>query len=461
LQRSLQKGKSDFTDLAGSATGAPQVGQGTVTRPKILRARSFALPRAGRYDPPMSSGVIVQEQHKGKAHVCPTWSAVTVGREGTCQFLLKSETISRKHCELYAELDGKLKVVDLSSQGTFINGQRIDKEGVAKIGDELRLGAEVRLKVIGVLDPLLPKRDQQGLLTLPQRLLPHLVILNVVGHGGAGIVYEGYDEKRRRRVAVKVLIAGGRATPELLERFKREAMLQGSLKDYPGIVRVHELGTLPDSGELFFSMEFVKGGTLRQRVKDGLSHLEGSRLMARIARAVHYAHEHGIVHRDLKPGNIMVSEEDTIRLTDFGVCKALEDTQSLTLTGVMMGTPNYMAPEQVEDAKRVGPPADVYGLGAICYHVLTGQPPFLGDDLNRMLDLVVKGEFPPPHQLDPRIDAELSGVVMRAMVTDPDRRTPTAMKLAEELEAWVKRIDPPKKVTLKLPPKSSASNSTV
>ena len=153
-------------------------------------------------------------------------------------------------------------------------------------------------------------------------------IVSLIGRGGMGSVYEAVHIHTEKRVAVKLLLAGGRATPELVERFKREAIVQGSLRDYPGIVRAYDLGTLPDTGELFFSMEFIKGDTLRQRVKAGLTRAEGVHLMARVARAVHYAHEHGVVHRDLKPGNVMVGEKGVIRLTDFGVCKALEETAS-------------------------------------------------------------------------------------------------------------------------------------
>jgi serine/threonine protein kinase len=401
----------------------------------------------------VSSVVLVQELERGTLHALATWQPVIVGRDpAACGVTLKDKHVSRQHCELYAELDGRVRVKPLSDKPTLVQGVRIPGEVHAKPGEVVTLGKDVSLGVIGVLDPFAPKRDRDGWLTLPQKLLGHLTILRIVGHGGAGLVYEAYDEALRRRVAVKLLLAGGRATPELVERFKREATLQGSLRDYPGIVRAHDFGTLPDSGELFFSMEFVKGSTLRQRVKDGLTRLEGVRLMARVARAVHYAHEKGIVHRDLKPGNVMVSDKGVIRLTDFGVGKALEDTESLTMTGVMIGTPNYMAPEQIEDAKRVGPPADVYGLGAILYHVLTGRPPFIGDDLNRMLDQVAKGDYPPPESLDPTIDAELSSICRAAMNAEMAARTQTAMALAEALEEWARRQDPPPKVSLKKPP---------
>lgn len=403
----------------------------------------------------MSSVVLLQDVERGQVHACPTWQPLIAGRDpAACAVVIKDRHVSRRHCELWAELDGRLRVRPISDKLTLVNGVRVEREAHARPGETVSLSGTVTLQVVGVLDPLAPRRDKDGWLTLPQRLLPHLIILRVVGHGGAGIVYEGWDEQARRRVAVKLLLLGGRATPELIERFKREAQLQASLRDYPGIVRVHDLGTLPDTGELFFSMEFVKGDTLRQRVKAGLPRVEGVRLMARVARAVQYAHDHGIVHRDLKPSNVLVSDKGVIRLTDFGVCKALEDQDSLTMTGVLMGTPNYMAPEQIDDAKRVGPAADVYGLGAILYHVLTGRPPFVGDDLNLMLDQVARGDYPPPEHLAPTIDPELSTICRQALRVNPRERTPSALALAEALEGWVRRFDPPKKVTLKKPPVS-------
>ena len=403
----------------------------------------------------MTAVVLVQEREKGAVHACPTWQPVVVGRDrAQCQVVIKDPHVSRRHVELYAELDGRVRVKPLSAKPTLVRGEQVKTEAHVAAGEVIVLARDTQLTVVGALDPVAPRRDKDGWLTLPQRLLPHLIILRIVGHGGAGIVYEAWDEQARRRVAEKLLLAGGRATGELVERFKREAILQGTLRDYPGIVRVYDTGTLPDTGELFFSMEFVPGDTLRHRIKEGLPRLEGMRLMARLARAVHYAHEHGIVHRDLKPGNVMVSEKGMIRLTDFGVCKALEDTESLTMTGVMMGTPNYMAPEQVDDAKRVGPQADVYALGAILYHVLTGRPPFLDDDLNRLLTAVAQGNYTPPEQLDPTIEPELSQACRAALAVEPEQRTPSARALADQLEEWIRRHDPKPKVKLR-PPKAA------
>ena len=400
----------------------------------------------------MSTTVLVQEPERGHTHACPTWVPVLVGRDPErCKIAIKDPSVSRAHCELYAEMDGRLRVKNLGKHGTWIGEARVEDTAHARAGDVLRLGPTRTLLVVGTLDPLAPQRDPQGVLNVPQRLEPHFVLLRPVGRGGAGIVYEAWDEAKGRRVALKLLLSGGRASAELVERFRREAALQGTMRDYPGIVKVWELGTLPRSGELFFSMEFVRGTTLRHRIKDGLLRAEGVRLMARVARAVHYAHEHGVVHRDLKPSNILVTDRDQVRLTDFGVAKALEDQDGLTVTGVLMGTPNYMAPEQIEDAKRVGPPADVYGLGAILYHVLTGRPPFQGDNLNRMLDQVAQGDYPAPEELDPTIARPLGDLVRAAMVVDPGARTATARALAEGLEAWLRAVAPAKKVSLAPP----------
>jgi serine/threonine protein kinase len=192
---------------------------------------------------------------------------------------------------------------------------------------------------------------------------------------------------------------------------------------------------------------------LRDRIRHGLPRLEAVRLIARVARAVAYAHEHGLVHRDLKPGNVLVSERGVIRLTDFGVSKALEDEEGITATGALLGTPAYMAPEQVEDAKRVGPEADIYSLGVILYLALTGRLPFAGKSLNEVLDRVLEGDLVAPREIDSTIDPELEAICLKAMSVAPADRHGSAMDFARALDAWGRRAAPPRRVTLRAPGK--------
>ena len=398
----------------------------------------------------MSDGVIVQESRRGKLRLCAVWQPLVVGRDPSAGFRLRDRALLERHLELTAEFDGRVRVRVLEGARAAINDAPVEREAHASPGDVVRLAPKVALTVLGALDPAAPTRER-GALRLPQRLSERYLLLRGIGRGSAGVVYEGYDLEQDRRVAIKLLVAGGRAAPELIERFRREAALQAQLRDYPGIVSVWDHGTVPDSGELYAVMEYVTGTTLRQRVRDGLPRLDGVRLMARVARAAAYAHDHGLIHRDLKPGNVMVSEQGTVRLTDFGLCKALEDQDGMTVTGVLLGTPSYMAPEQIEDAKRVGPAADVYALGAMLYVVLTRRLPFDGETLSAILDGVIAGAIVPPRQADPTIEPELEAMCLKAMSRLPEDRTPSALHLAKALEAWVRRVDPPKRVSLGLP----------
>ncbi len=372
-----------------------------------------------------------------------------LGSGSGATFKLYDKQVSEQHCHLRAEADGTVTVADTSTSGTWVGDVRVQGQASAKAGDVLRLGPETRLHVLGVMNPASPTRVR-GILNVPQRIDSYL-LLRVVGRGAAGLVYEAYDAKEDRRVAIKVMIAGGRAAPSVIQRFKREAELQGKLRDYPGIVSVYALGTVPDSGELYTVMEFVDGVTLAEQIQAGLPRLKGLRIVARVARAVDYAHEHGLIHRDLKPANVMVSKTDVIRLTDFGVCKALEDDDGMTATGVMLGTPCYMAPEQIDDAKRVGTLADVYALGVLLYLILTGRKPFAGDSLRVILTAVEAGDYTPPIEVDPGVDPALDALCRKTMHLVPMERTATARELATLLEDWLRKADPPTRIKLRKP----------
>ncbi|MGE0708687.1 MAG: FHA domain-containing serine/threonine-protein kinase [Planctomycetota bacterium] len=398
-----------------------------------------------------SDGVLVQEDRRGRVAVCPLWHPVSVGRDRErVGFAVRGDsTVEPLHAELLAEFDGSIKVRDKSQAGVWVNDVRVQGEAVARPGDRIRLGPRRLMEVIGLLDSHAPRRTM-GLLRVPQRVDTY-IFLRAIGRGAAGVVYEAYDEARRERCAIKVLVSGGRAHPELLERFKREIRLQATLKDYPGIVSMHTAGTMPDTGELYCVMEFVTGATLRTRLHQGLPRVEGARLMARVARAVQYAHDHGLLHRDLKPANVLVSDEDTVRLTDFGLCKALEEDDGLTQTGVLLGTPSFMAPEQIDDAKHVTTAADVYALGAMLFNVLTRELPFQGANVKEVLDAVAAGAVRRPRDVDPTMDPQLEGIVLKALAHEPDDRHASALELAKELEEWARVAAPPSKVTLRLP----------
>ena len=158
------------------------------------------------------------------------------------------------------------------------------------------------------------------------------------------------------------------------------------------------------------------------------------------------------MHRDLKPANVLLTANGAVRLTDFGIAKAfMDDDGGITATGVMMGTPGYMAPEQVTDSAKAGPASDVYGAGAILYHVLVGRPPIQGKLLREILESIDKGVFDAPRALDPSVDPELEQICLRALEREPAQRYPTAHALALALEDWLRRHAPAKRVKLRPP----------
>jgi serine/threonine protein kinase len=399
-------------------------------------------------------GVVVQELQRGTAAVVPVGGALTFGRNSKMSDVLcKDPHVSRRHCAMRGEPDGRVRIKDLgSSSGTYVNGRRVTGEVLVGPGCPISLGRDYKLEVVGLVGPF-AAGGIAGEPRLPYWLTPTYLLLREVGRGGMGMVFEAYDVVQGERCAVKWLAPGGKVSEEIEERFRREANLQAALSDYPGIVTLKDLGITQGTGELFCVMEFVEGQNLHRKLKTGLSRLEGVKIVARVARAVDYAHERGIVHRDLKPANVMLTGEGTVRLTDFGIAKAFVDDDSggLTATGIMMGTPGYMAPEQIVDCATAGVPSDIYGLGAILYHVLVGRPPVKGKLLREVLECVEKGTFDSPSKLDPTVDAQIEMICLKALERKPKNRWQSAHELAQALEDWLREQDPVKKVKLRPP----------
>jgi serine/threonine-protein kinase len=195
-------------------------------------------------------------------------------------------------------------------------------------------------------------------------VLPGYEVEEELGRGGMGVVYRARHLGLGRTVALKMILASHLATPEDERRFLDEARAAAALR-HPGIVQVHDFGRHEDRP--FFTLEFCPGGSLADRLRGGpLPPREAARMVATLARAVHAAHEAGIIHRDLKPANVLIADDCSPKVADFGLAKRL-DADSRSHTGTAVGTPSYMAPEQIGDAKRVGPPSDIYGLGAVLY----------------------------------------------------------------------------------------------
>src|SRR6266487_1862835 len=262
-------------------------------------------------------------------------------------------------------------------------------------------------------------------------------LLEEIGRGGQGVVYRAHQKSLNRTVALKVIGLGQWATKTHLKRFRLEAEAAASL-EHPGIVPIHEVGER--EGTCYFSMGFIEGDQLDAVVRrEPMSVRRAAELIAKVARTVHYAHEHHILHRDIKPGNILLDRQGEPHLTDFGLARLVETESTITRTMEVLGTPSYMAPEQaVGNNAAITSATDVYGLGAVFYQLLTGHPPFAGGTTFETVRLVLDTEPRQPRLLNPKIDRDLNTICLKCLEKDPKRRYLSALALAEDLERWLK-----------------------
>ena len=234
-----------------------------------------------------------------------------------------------------------------------------------------------------------------------------------------------------------MLLAGPCARPEELERFLRESQAVAGL-GHPNIVQVYDMGDV--EGRPYFTMELVEGGNLADQIRGAPqpAHQAAARV-ATLAEAIHAAHQSGIVHRDLKPANILLTRDGTPKVTDFGLARRLEGDGGLTLSGVPVGTPSYMAPEQARGKRQaIGPATDVYALGAILYELLTGRPPFRAESATATLQQVLTDEPVSPTRLNPQVPRDLTTICLKCLSKEPHRRYASAAALAEDLRRFLR-----------------------
>ncbi|HXG63072.1 MAG TPA: SUMF1/EgtB/PvdO family nonheme iron enzyme [Planctomycetota bacterium] len=267
-------------------------------------------------------------------------------------------------------------------------------------------------------------------------------LLRKLGEGGMGEVYLAEDSRTGGRVAVKVLPKAAAQDEEMVRRFRREVDSARTL-DHPNIVRAHESGV--DRGYHYYVMEFVEGETVGTRLKreGALPPLEATRLILQVARGLHYAHGRGFVHRDVKPDNIIVSKDGTAKILDMGLSKNIAEAQTfLTVTGMALGTPHYMAPEQARGDKNIDGRADIYSLGATYYHLVTGQTPFRGSSAVELLGQHLNQQVPDPRDVRDGIPEGVVHVLRKMMAKSPEDRYRDGGELIADLERVLEGAEP-------------------
>ncbi|MHC5081889.1 MAG: protein kinase domain-containing protein, partial [Planctomycetota bacterium] len=258
-------------------------------------------------------------------------------------------------------------------------------------------------------------------------------ILEEIGRGGMGVVYKAFHPQLKRTVALKVLIAGEDATEEAIKRFHREAEAVAKLGHHPNIVPVHDIGR--EGRQNYFAMHYVEGKPLDRMIDDGdVAPKKAASIAKRVANGLAHAHSHGVLHRDIKPANILVDEAGEPQITDFGLAKDVTSESKMTRSGVTLGTPQYMPPEQANGIlDAIDERSDVYSLGATLYEMLTLRPPFEGSTVLEVIQKVVSADPVSPRRGNPSIPRDLETICLKCIEKDPARRYPGSADLAEDL----------------------------
>jgi WD40 repeat protein/tRNA A-37 threonylcarbamoyl transferase component Bud32 len=326
------------------------------------------------------------------------------------------EALLAQHSELAEQL-----------RAFFADYDRLDRQAA-----ELRLSADPNrtTDAVGQVSNL---PESEGAELPRVRYFGDYELLEVIARGGMGVVYKARQVSLNRLVALKMILKGELATERDVARFRAEAEAAANL-DHPHIVSIYEVGE--HEGQQYYAMRYIEGAPLTRHPRADARTEAG--LIATVARAVHYAHQHGILHRDVKPSNILVDSAGTPFVTDFGLAKRVDADRSLTESGALVGTPRYMAPEQAAGRRDLTVAADVYSLGVVLYERLTGQTPFTGETPLELLRQVREMEPPRPSSITPGLNRDLETICLKCLEKDPAKRYGSAEPLADDLERWLR-----------------------
>ena len=294
-----------------------------------------------------------------------------------------------------------------------------------------------RRRLEAALDLPATTQDEQVAKPAPLPVIDGYEIGELLGRGGMGLVFRARQKVLKRQVALKIVVSGAHAGAAERTRFRTEAEAVARLY-HPGIVQIYEVGE--QAGCPYLALEFVSGGSLAQQLDGGpMPPRRAAQLIRDLAGAVQHAHEQGIIHRDLKPANVLLTETGVAKIADFGIAKLIDVEQNLTQTGVVLGSPSYMAPEQATgNVRAIGPATDVYALGAILYELLTGRPPFLGASMLETLDQVRTHDPAPPQTLQPKVPEDLATICLKCLEKQPADRYSSAAALAHDLDRFLR-----------------------
>lgn len=372
---------------------------------------------------------------EGAAYGFPPGDVVfIVGRAPNSGIVITDPLVSRQHCRI-ERIGGRYRVVDLGSHnGTCLNDQQMVKNSTREIsfGDVVRIGeTEMTLRE--------EAPDDEG--ELAGRRLGGYQLVKRIGSGGMGEVYRAVQVALGRQVAIKIL------SPELTEdrtfvdRFMTEARAAGKL-NHPNVAQVHEVGE--SDGIYYYSMEYLAGGSVQERIRGGraLELAESIKVVLGCARALEYAEKHGVIHCDIKPDNLMLTEDDEVRLTDLGIARTVKSmAEKVKQEGGVLGSPHYMAPEQAR-GEPIDHRVDIYALGATFYRVISGRTPFSGKNAREIMEKQVYEEPAGLRSINPEIPQAVCRVVTRMMKKKPEKRYQHARELIKELERLQEELAP-------------------